>query len=121
MILWTSAVSAAVLLGTLNLGTSGNARFSELFAVSMYASLPFVLHSLVTAVALRRARQWFIPVSNPVGSNLGYYLAPAFDPRGAVSPYSVQRLKMSEPFVPPKPNEFESAYSISASLGPPGT
>jgi hypothetical protein len=35
--------------------------------------------------------------------------------------YSCQRLKISEPFVPPNPNEFDSAYSASIGCGLFGT
>jgi len=77
LILLTSVISAAVLLGTLNFGFGGKARFGELFAVYMYASLPFALQSLLAAIALFAGLDsgaFFI--SNPVGSNIGYYLAP---------------------------------------------
>jgi hypothetical protein len=77
LILLTTAVSAAVLLGTLNFGFGGKASFGELFAVYMYASLPFVLHSLLAAVALFAGLDsGSFLISNPVGSNPGYYLAP---------------------------------------------
>ena len=77
VILLTSAVSAAVLLGTLNFAFGGKARFSELFAVYLYASLPFVLHSLLAAVALFAGLDsGSFLISNPVGSNPGYYLPP---------------------------------------------
>jgi hypothetical protein len=77
LILLTAAVSAAVLLGTLNFGFGGKASFGALFAVYLYASLPFVLHSLLAAVALFAGLDSasFL-ISNPVGSNLGYYLSP---------------------------------------------
>ena len=39
----------------------------------------------------------------------------------AESSYSVHRLNTSDPFVPPNPNEFESAYSIFAGSGLLGT
>ncbi len=79
--LLTTAVSAAVLLGTLNFAFGGKARYGQLFAVSMFASLPFVLHALLAAVALFAgldSGSFFI--SNPVGSNAGYYLAPETAP-----------------------------------------
>jgi hypothetical protein len=77
LILLTTAVSAAVLLGTLNFGFGGKAGFSELFAVYMYASLPFVLHSLLAAIALFAGLDsGSFLISNPVGSNPGYYLSP---------------------------------------------
>ena len=34
--------------------------------------------------------------------------------RQALRPYPCQRLSTSVPFVPPKPNEFDSAYSIAS-------
>jgi hypothetical protein len=77
VILLTTAVSAAVLLGTLNFGFGGKASYGELFSVYMYASLPFVVHSLLAAIALFAGldSSSFL-ISNPVGSNPGYYLAP---------------------------------------------
>ncbi len=75
VILLSTAVSAAVLLGTLNFAFGGRARYAELFAVYMYASLPFVLHSLLAAAALFAGLDsGSFLISNPVGSNLGYYL-----------------------------------------------
>jgi len=77
IILLTTAVSAAVLLGTFNFGFGGKASFGELFSVYMYASLPFVLHSVLAAIALFAGLDsGSFVISNPVGSNPGYYLAP---------------------------------------------
>jgi hypothetical protein len=77
LILLTSAVCAAVLLGTLNFGFGGKATFGQLFSVYMYASLPFVLHSLLAAIALFAGLDsGSFLISNPVGSNLGYYFPP---------------------------------------------
>jgi hypothetical protein len=77
LILLTAAVSAAVLLGTLNFGFGGKASFGALYAVYMYASLPFVLHSLLAALALFAGLDsGSFLISNPVGSNLGYYMSP---------------------------------------------
>ena len=68
LILVTGAVSAAVLLGTLNFGFGGKAGFGALFAVYMYASLPFVLHSLLASVALFAGLDsGAFLISNPVG------------------------------------------------------
>ena len=77
VILLSTAVCAAVLLGTLNFGFGGKAQFGALFAVYMYASLPFALHSLLATIALFAGLDsGSFLISNPVGSNLGYYLAP---------------------------------------------
>ena len=77
VILLSSAVCAAVLLGTLNFAFGGHATFGQLFAVYMYASVPFVLHSLLAAIALFAGLDsGSFLISNPVGSNPGYYLSP---------------------------------------------
>jgi hypothetical protein len=77
IILVATAVSAAVLLGTLNFGFGGKARYGEIFSVYLYASLPLVIHSLLAVVALFAGLDTgsFL-ITNPVGSNLGYYLPP---------------------------------------------
>ncbi len=77
LILVISAVASGVLLGTLNFGFGGKARYSEVFAVYMYAGLPYVISSLLATVALFAGLDsGSFLISNPVGSNLGYYLSP---------------------------------------------
>ena len=78
LVLLGTAISAAVLLGTLNFGFGGQARFSELFAVYMYASLPMLIHTLLAVIALFAGldSSSFL-ITNPVGSNPGFYLSDA--------------------------------------------
>ncbi|HEY0785369.1 MAG TPA: YIP1 family protein [Acidobacteriaceae bacterium] len=76
IILISTAVCAAVLLGTLNFGFGGQARFSELFAVYLYASLPLLIHTVLAVIALFAGLDsGSFLITNPVGSNLGYYLS----------------------------------------------
>ncbi len=76
IVLLIAAVSAAVLLGTLNFGFGGHAKFSQLFALYMYAALPLLIKTVLSIAALfagLSGDSFFL--SNPVGTNLGYYLA----------------------------------------------
>lgn len=71
-----AAIAAGVLLATLNFGLGGHAKFGQLFAVWMYGTLPFVIQGTLGIITL------FVGLDpdsfnlkNPVGTNLGYYLA----------------------------------------------
>ncbi len=77
IILLVTGIVAAVLLGTLNFAFGGTATYGQLFAVYMYASLPFAIQSLLGVIALfAGVDSGAFLISNPVGSNLGYYLSP---------------------------------------------
>jgi hypothetical protein len=76
IILLIAAIAAAVLLGTLNFGFGGKAKFGQLFALYMYAALPLLIKTVLSIAALFAGLSgdaFFL--SNPVGTNLGYYLA----------------------------------------------
>ncbi|TCK75091.1 YIP1 family protein [Acidipila rosea] len=70
-----AALAAAVLMATLNFGLGGHAKFSQLFAVWMYAYLPAALKALLAVLALFAGvgADSFL-IQNPLGSNIGYYL-----------------------------------------------
>ncbi len=69
------AIIAGVLLGTLNFGFGGRARFSALFAVYQYAALPqaLKLFLVIVTLALGVGGDAF-QMTNPLGSNPAYYL-----------------------------------------------
>jgi hypothetical protein len=70
-------VATAVLLGTLNFGFGGTAKFGQLFAVFVYAGLPGIIKSVLSIVVLFAGLgSDAFQLQNPVGTNLGYYLSP---------------------------------------------
>jgi hypothetical protein len=72
------AIYAGIMLGTFNFGLGARMTYAQVFAVSWYASLPYLLISLLTIVVV-----WFggnaegFSLQNPVGTNLAYYLPDA--------------------------------------------
>jgi hypothetical protein len=75
LILLVAAIAAAVLMGTLNFGFGGTAKFGQLFALYMYAALPLLLKTVLAIVALFAGLSGdSFNIQNPVGTNLGYYL-----------------------------------------------
>jgi len=69
-------IAAGVLLGTVNFGFSGKAKFGAVFAVTQYAGLViWPIKLLLGAIALYAGLlpEAFDP-RNPAGTNLGYYL-----------------------------------------------
>jgi hypothetical protein len=70
-----TVVIAAVLLGTLNFGFGGRAKFGQLFAVWYYASLPMAIKWLLAIVTIYAGGDPdSFNIKNPVGTNIGYYL-----------------------------------------------
>lgn len=68
-------VIAAVLLGTVNFGFGGRAKFSQMFAVVMYGGLPLSIKALLGIVAIYAGVDPdSFNLSNYVGTNIGYYL-----------------------------------------------
>jgi hypothetical protein len=61
---------------TVNFGFGGTAKYSQIFAVSLYASLVMNIKFLLAIIALFAglAPDSFL-ISNPLGSNIGYYLS----------------------------------------------
>lgn len=72
------AIYAAILLGTLNFGLGANMTYGQVFAVSFYASLPYLIISLLTilTVCFGSNAEGF-DLQNPVGTNLAYFLPDA--------------------------------------------
>jgi hypothetical protein len=70
-----SAIVSAVLMGTLNFGLGGQAKFSRMFAVWMYATLPFLIQGMFGIITLFAGLDAdSFNLKNPVGTNVGYYL-----------------------------------------------
>lgn len=70
-------IAAGVLLGTINFGFGGKAKFGAIFAVTQYAGLviwPIKLLLGTIALYAGAAPDSFDP-RNPAGTNLGYYLS----------------------------------------------
>jgi hypothetical protein len=70
-----AAIAAGVLLMTLNFGLGGRATFGQMFAVWMYATLPWLISGILGIVVLFAGLDAdAFNLKNPVGTNLGYYL-----------------------------------------------
>ena len=69
------AIIAGILLGTLNFGFGGHARYAALFAVYMFSALPQLIKTIVASAMLFAGvgTDTFL-INNPVGSNPAYYL-----------------------------------------------
>jgi hypothetical protein len=74
-ILLMNLIAAGVLLGTINFGFGGKAKFGQVLAVSWYAGIPGLLKLLLGIVGLFAgvAAESFLP-GNAAGTNVGYYL-----------------------------------------------
>jgi hypothetical protein len=72
------AINAGIMLGTFNLALGAKMTYGQVYAVCMYASLPYLLTSLLTilTVAFGDNAETF-NLQNPVGTNLAYYLPDA--------------------------------------------
>ncbi len=82
-LLLIDVIAAAVLLGTINFGFGGKAKFGQVLAVTFYSGLVlWPLRLLLGAIALWAGAlpDAFSP-QNPAGTNLGYYLSMQDTPR----------------------------------------
>jgi hypothetical protein len=76
-----AAVISLVLWGTINFIFSGKATFGTVFAVWMYGTLPVLIVSILAIVTLFAGMdKESFNLSNPVGTNIGFYL-PAETPK----------------------------------------
>lgn len=75
-VLLMNVIGAAVLLGTINFGFGGRAKYGQVLAVSWYAGLPGLIKLILGIVGLFAgvAAESFMP-ANPAGTNIAYYLA----------------------------------------------
>jgi hypothetical protein len=70
-----AALAALVLLATVNFGLGGKAKFSQMFAVWFYATLPFLIQSVLAIIAIFAGLDAdSFNLKNPVGTNIGYFL-----------------------------------------------
>ena len=80
-----AAIAAGVLLVTLNFGLGGRATFGQMFAVWMYATLPWLIQGILGIIVLFAGLDAdAFNLKNPVGTNLGYYL-PADGPQWLIA------------------------------------
>jgi hypothetical protein len=69
-------VIGGVLLGTVNFGFGGRAKFSQMFAVVMYGGLPLSVNALLGIIAIYAGVDPdAFNLNNYVGTNIGYYLS----------------------------------------------
>jgi hypothetical protein len=72
------AIYAAIMIGTFNFGLGARMTYRQVLAVSFYASLPYLLISLLTILTVCfGSNQESFDMQNPIGTNLAYYLPDA--------------------------------------------
>jgi hypothetical protein len=70
-----AAIAILVLTGTLNFVLGGHAKFGQMFAVWMYAALPFTIQAVLVIVTIYAGLDAdAFNLKNPVGTNIGYFL-----------------------------------------------
>lgn len=76
IVLLITLVTSLLYWATINYGFGGTAKYGQIYAVSLYASLVMNIKFLLGIVALFAglAPDSFL-IQNPVGSNVGYYLS----------------------------------------------
>jgi len=75
IILLFAAIISLLWWASLNFGLGARAKFSQIFAVGMYAGLPKILIYLLSAVLLYAGVGLDnFDMQNPIGTNIGYYL-----------------------------------------------
>jgi hypothetical protein len=80
LLLWF-AIVAAVLLATIKFGAGAEVKFKTLFALTIYASLPGLLKSLLAiASILAGVSSDGFTFQNPVATNPGYFIDPTASP-----------------------------------------
>lgn len=78
VILIITAIYALLIWATVNFGFGGTAKYSQVYAVSFYATLVMNIKFLLAIIAIFAglAPDSFL-INNPVGTNVGYYLSDA--------------------------------------------
>jgi hypothetical protein len=70
-----AAIATLVLTGTLNFVLGGHAKFGQMFAVWMYAALPFTIQAVLVIITIYAGLDAdSFNLKNPVGTNIGYFL-----------------------------------------------
>ncbi len=67
-------VAAAVLMATVNFGFGGKAKFGQMIAVWMYATLPWAIQGILGTISTYFVDPDTFNLKNFVGTNIGYYL-----------------------------------------------
>ena len=81
IILVWNVVIAAILFATFKFAASSDVKFKTSLAIVMYASLPFVVKSLLATISVAAgASADSFTFQNPVATNPGYFLTPADSP-----------------------------------------
>jgi hypothetical protein len=77
LILLYALVVTVVLWATFKVGVSADTSFGQAYALVMYAWLPSIIGAILGTIALfAGANPEGFDISNPVGTNLAYYLDP---------------------------------------------
>jgi hypothetical protein len=77
MLLLYGLIGSLVLWLTFKLALGGETTFGQAYAITMYSWLPGIISAILGTVALfAGANPEGFDISNPVGTNLGYYLDP---------------------------------------------
>lgn len=72
------ALYSLVLWASFNFGLGAQTTFAQVFAVSMYAALPYLVQAILIAITLSFGdNAEGFDLKNPVGTNLAYYLPDA--------------------------------------------
>jgi hypothetical protein len=77
VILLVFLIMATALWATFNIGAGAETSFSQAYAIVMYASLPGVIHAILSIVSMvAGTNPEGFDINNAVGTNLGYFLDP---------------------------------------------
>jgi hypothetical protein len=76
-VLVLNLIAAGILIGTINFGFGGKAKFGQVLAVAWFAGLPGLIKLLIGLIGLLAGvtPEAFLP-QNPAGTNPGYFMAP---------------------------------------------
>lgn len=70
-----AVIASALYLGTVNFGFGGRAKFSQMFAVWMYGTLPWAVQGLLGIITIYLGVDpEAFNLKNFVGTNIGYYM-----------------------------------------------
>lgn len=77
LILLYALIVTVVMWATFKVGVSADTTFGQAYAISMYAWLPSIIGAILGTISLfAGANPEGFDISNPVGTNLAYYLDP---------------------------------------------
>jgi len=77
VVLLVFLITTVVLWVTIKVGTGGDTSFKAAYAIMMYASLPGIIGGILGIISLYAGvNPEGFDISNPVGTNLAYYLDP---------------------------------------------